>query len=343
MPHLLHSLLKPIPRKKIAAITASLVLAGASLGVVPLASAASCDDNYIVRCGVSSPSALVQAYQSDSYVQKVYSYFGISSSDINNLAQHSTNGYVTKTGDVVVNGKTVATGAITAGRDFISGSTKVNYQGITFYKRPPSVSFRDNQLSAYIAMDSNNQFAFAVLPSCGNPITATPVPSPKPKPAPTAKCTSLSLDKLDTLKYRATATYTMQNATFKSASFNFGDQTQAEQGQNNANNNSATAVHTYQSPGNYTVKATLTFSSTSGDNQDTSVTCSIPISPTKPTPPPTPSSAPTPTPPPATPISQQTLPNTGGGGIATMAGLFTGSTALGTVAYRFRLGRKLHK
>jgi uncharacterized repeat protein (TIGR01451 family) len=82
-------------------------------------------------------------------------------------------GYVTKTGNVYANGELVATGAITAGRSYIAGSTKVTYNGTTFYKRAPSVSFTSSSIKAYVVM-VNGKFSHAILASCGNPVVATP-------------------------------------------------------------------------------------------------------------------------------------------------------------------------
>ena len=100
-------------------------------------------------------------------------------------------GSVTKSGEVILDGKVVATKAVTAGRLNISGSTKHTNNGTVYYTRPPSVSFLNNSLSAYVVMD-NGKFKYAVLISCGNPVvgtpkvvTPTPTPTKKPTPTPT--------------------------------------------------------------------------------------------------------------------------------------------------------------
>lgn len=81
----------------------------------------------------------------------------------------------------------VATGALTGGRQDISGSTREDVGGTVFFVRPPSVSFASSPLSAFVVM-VNGQFKFAIIASCGNAVKATPVapaPKPAPKPAPT--------------------------------------------------------------------------------------------------------------------------------------------------------------
>jgi len=164
-----------------------------SLQALALSLPTSCNDasNEVIWCGAATPAQLEHDYthgdghNSAVSIQNIYSYFGITAADISSMQTKAVAGSVTKSGDVLVNGKVVATNAITAGRQTIPGSTAVTYHGTTFYKRPPSVSFLANSLSAFVVMN-NNRFSFAILSSCGNSIVATPlVPAPKPTPKPT--------------------------------------------------------------------------------------------------------------------------------------------------------------
>jgi hypothetical protein len=156
-----------------------------------------CDTNAVMYCGAGSIGTLqhnynngVAGHNSGSSIRHIYSYFGISSSDINSMSQYAVAGEVYRDGTVKVNGRVVATDAWTAGRLNISGSTKVTYAGTTFYKRQPRVSFVSSPLAAYVVM-KNGVFQFAVLASCGNPVIAhakpAPVPTHKPTPIPTHK------------------------------------------------------------------------------------------------------------------------------------------------------------
>lgn len=144
--------------------------------------------NSVIYCGVSSVAQLQNYYNngdvsasgdnsdSGASIRNIYQAdpFDISSADINNMTSETQSGYVTKSGDVYLNdGTLVATNALTAGRDDISGSTAVTNNGTIFYERPPSVSFLEDQLSALVVME-NGVFKFAVLTSCGNPVHATP-------------------------------------------------------------------------------------------------------------------------------------------------------------------------
>jgi PKD repeat protein len=165
------------------------------------ASAVTCNGDSVISGGVTSASDLINKYNkgdgcnSASSIAHFYSYFGISSTDIQSINTTEQMGNVTSSGDVYLNKQLVATNAITAGRENSStscgGSTKISGG---FYTRPPCASFLSSPLSALVVM-KNGVFQFAILTSCGNPVKATPktttsvgvmtpTPTPKPTPAP---------------------------------------------------------------------------------------------------------------------------------------------------------------
>ena len=159
------------------------------------------DSNAVIWCGsydngISTVRQIVNKYNngdghnSAKSIQNIYSYslFHISSTNIKNLGTYEKVGTVTKNGDVILNGKVIATNAITAGRQYITGSTKHTNNGTVFYTRSTKISFLNNSLKAYIVM-RNGKFLFAILQSCGNPISATPKNIPTPTPTPTKKPT----------------------------------------------------------------------------------------------------------------------------------------------------------
>lgn len=162
------------------------MLAIGVLQVVPTAGALSleskrdCNDNAVVHCGALSTSEVQERY-SQSGVAAIYDYFGIKAAHINSIATTATAGQVTKDGKVLVHGKIVATGAMTAGRQNIPGSAKITHKGATFYARPPRVSFKSSPLAAFVVM-KDGQFSYAILASCGNPVTANAVKPVKPTP-----------------------------------------------------------------------------------------------------------------------------------------------------------------
>lgn len=140
-----------------------------------------CDANAMIRCGTLSAAELRQKYQSQSDARAAFAHMGISQQDMAN--SNWRRGHVTSDGKVIVNGKTVATNAMTAGRQDMSGSRAVTKNGMTFYVRSPSVSFAQGQLDALVAM-KDGRFQHAVLTSCGNPVKAKPVPKPVAKQKP---------------------------------------------------------------------------------------------------------------------------------------------------------------
>lgn len=301
-----------IKRTLLALLGAIIMSSGLDVTASPTVAAASCNNNYVVHCGAVSASDLQHAYTTDSFVQHVYSYFGIQSGDINTLGTTMVQGTVTKTGNVIVNGQTVATNAWTAGRDTIPGSTKVTYQGSTFYKRPPSVSFVPDSLSAWVVM-KNNQFAFAILPSCGNPVIATAV---KPKPQPSATCKQLTVSQKGSTITATVVSTTQNGATYTSTIYDFGDS-------NTLNTSRTTVTHTYAQPGTYHITAKQTFSTGTESSVQPGCQQSITIAASQKKPP-------------LPPV----LANTGPGATGTMVGLFAGTTVVGTTLYRRHL---LHK
>lgn len=172
-----------------------VILTALLVGMLPsrqahAASGSNCDNNAVVFCGASSVQGLMHKYNngdgrnSANSIQAIFSSFGISSSDVQAMGNTAQSGSVTKSGDVFVGNQLVATNALTAGRQNIAGSTRHMNQGTVFFTRPPSVSFASSPLSAFVVM-KNGVFQFAVLTSCGNPVTAhpkTPPPAPAPKP-----------------------------------------------------------------------------------------------------------------------------------------------------------------
>jgi hypothetical protein len=170
----------------------ALILIGLLLAIAgPLAfhataltvgSARDCDSNTVIECGALTPNELKQKYNNNAGVSGIFSHFGISSQDINNVSTTTAvEGKVTEGGRVVVDNKTVATDAITAGRQNMPGSKAITRGSITFYERPPSVSFASSSLPAFVVM-KDGQFDFAIIASCGNPVKATPVKPPAKKP-----------------------------------------------------------------------------------------------------------------------------------------------------------------
>jgi hypothetical protein len=171
------------------------------------AAAAECDANNVIMCGASTSAALQNGTDQAGTLQ-IFSAFGITSEDISNISSTSVNGVVTSNNMVwirresgqcpetdmsslnsqarqaIENNSTmclVGTNAVTAGRQNIAGSRAMSSDGVKFFERPPSVSFVQGSLSAFVVMN-NGRFSFAILKACGNPVMATPVPTKTPPP-----------------------------------------------------------------------------------------------------------------------------------------------------------------
>lgn len=153
------------------------------------AASSDCDANAVIYCGVNSTESLTSKYNngdgrnSAGSIQHIFSGFGISRNEISSIGSTARNGSITSDGNVHLDGKIVATNAMTAGRQNMSGSNAQTHRGTTFYTRPPSVSFASSPLEAYVVM-KDGVFQFAIIKSCGNPVKANPRPRP-PAPQPT--------------------------------------------------------------------------------------------------------------------------------------------------------------
>lgn len=174
--------------KSLGVLIVLVVLAAAGLfasksHALSVGSARDCNANAVIRCGATTPAELEQKYNSQAGAKAIYGYFGITESDIDSIGSTAVAGHVTKSGQVWAHNHVVATDAMTAGRQNMSGSQRIRSGGTTFYERPTSVSFLSNDLSAFVVMNGN-QFRYAILSSCGNPVIATsvaPPSSPKKK------------------------------------------------------------------------------------------------------------------------------------------------------------------
>ena len=364
-----------LKKVQIASLVAVTLLGLSTMALEPKVAAISiggpynCDANSVMWCGAKDTSVIQSDYNhgdghnSAKSIQAIYAKFGITSSDINSITTTAVAGSVTKSGDVYVGNNLVAINAWTAGREYISGSTKVTYNGVTFYERKPSVSFENNSLTAYVVMQ-NGQFKFALLSACGNPIKATPKTPSKGALACTALLTTpvtveSNGDQVVTFTGKATAT----NATIKKYVFSLG----AGHGSQTVNTGATSATSSKQTyaPGTYNVSVAVsgvaknmyttapspaTCSTKLTVKQKPAPTCTAPNGQTYPqgskncetcqynnqlsvtspqcVPPKTPPTTPT----------AQVLPNTGAGNII---GLFLGASIFGAFGYHYFAKRRL--
>jgi LPXTG-motif cell wall-anchored protein len=161
----------------------------AAILLLPLAASASTqprdnDGNAMIWGGAYTKTELTQNLENGDghghtakQLQAEYHAHGITLAEIR--SSQTVNGVVTNGGEVIVAGKTVATGAQSYGRTNLAGSTKEG----DLYIRSTSVSFQSDQLPAFVHMTDGGRFDYAIIKSCGNIVTAKPVAvAAKPKP-----------------------------------------------------------------------------------------------------------------------------------------------------------------
>ncbi len=210
------------------------------------ATGGSCSDKTsVVRCGVNSKSQVLAAYdKNERSMRTIYSHMGISRADIANASFVS--GKVYRNGNVVVGNKVVATGARTAGHNWGSGYGQKKIPGTSDAYTYSTGALVSDARPVLVSM-VNGTFKYAVIISCGNPVTATPPPAPKPQPVYACDALQASATKIQAGKeVTFTANGTAKNgAKIVSYTYNFGDGASSTTG-------ARTQSHTYTKAGSYT-------------------------------------------------------------------------------------------
>ena len=123
-------------------------------------------------------------------IQQIYFNEGRGITEASFMSSDTVEGTVYKDGHVAVNGQTVATSALTVGREKAPGAVASG----SVWETPTSTVFVTDSIPAYVNMQGGS-FHYAVIKSCGNPVRATvvthptPTPTPKPTATPTPKPT----------------------------------------------------------------------------------------------------------------------------------------------------------
>lgn len=138
-----------------------------------------CDTVAIIKCGAFTQEALRNKVK-DGDVQRVYNAFGIQQSELNGMVE----GVVWKDGRVTVGRENVvARNATTAGRWNNPTSDMARIPNTDRAYKMSTSHFVDDGQVAFIKM-VDGKFKFAVIKTCGNPVTAIPTTKPEPKPKP---------------------------------------------------------------------------------------------------------------------------------------------------------------
>lgn len=250
--------------------TLFVALLGAALfgAIVPgtnnqaLAENRDCDSNAIMYCGAYSASEFQQKYNANAPgdLRNIYAHYGVNTAEVAG-AKH---GYVTRDGKVTVNGKVVATGAYTVGRETKPNSHTVTIAGKTYYERNSTSNFNWD-LNAFVVLDQFGRFKYALIKDCGNPVVAVPT-----QPVAVATCDTLTATAVNRTTYNFTAKASASNGgTITGYSYNFGDGT--------VKSGNATISHTYAKPGTYTVKVTA--KTNLGDRTSAACTKTVTVAP----------------------------------------------------------------
>jgi len=164
-------------------------------------------------------------------------------------------GVVDANGNITVDGRVVATNAITVQSK--AGTRQPQPQrsyktsnGYTYYQYTTGQSFVDGPKSynIYAWFDNNGSFITGVIKDCGNPVWGNPT-TPPAKPALTCDALQVTEISRNTFKFSVKAT-AKGGASITSYTYNFGDS-------NIKTTNSSEIQYTYAQEGNYTVTITV--------------------------------------------------------------------------------------
>ena len=226
------------------------------LGGIWLASpsqAAGCNKFNVVYCGTHSMSELQTAY-SRTEIKELYKEWYVTETMVQG-GSNMREGVVDANGNITVDGRVVATNAITVQSK--AGTRQPQPQrsyktsnGYTYYQYTTGQSFVDGPKSynIYAWFDNNGSFITGVIKDCGNPVWGNPT-TPPAKPALTCDALQVTEISRNTFKFSVKAT-AKGGASITSYTYNFGDN-------NIKTTNSSEIQYTYAKEGNYTVTITV--------------------------------------------------------------------------------------
>ena len=234
----------------------AISLGFAMLGGIWLASpsqAAGCNSFNVVYCGTHSMSELQTAY-SRTEIKELYKEWYVTETMVQG-GSNMREGVVDANGNITVDGRVVATNAITVQSK--AGTRQPQPQrsyktsnGYTYYQYTTGQSFVDGPKSynIYAWFDNNGSFITGVIKDCGNPVWGNPT-TPPAKPALTCDALQVTEISRNTFKFSVKAT-AKGGASITSYTYNFGDN-------NIKTTNSSEIQYTYAKEGNYKVTITV--------------------------------------------------------------------------------------
>ena len=240
----------------------AISLGFAMLGGIWLASpsqAAGCNSFNVVYCGTHSMSELQTAY-SRTEIKELYKQWYITDTMVQG-GSNMREGVVDANGNITVDGRVVATNAITVQSK--AGTRQPQPQrsyktsnGYSYYQYTTGQSFVDGPKSykMYAWFDNSGSFITGVIKDCGNPVWGSPT-TPPAKPALTCDALQVTEISRNTFKFSVKAT-AKGGASITSYTYNFGDN-------NIKTTNSSEIQYTYAKEGSYKVTVTVNGKETS--------------------------------------------------------------------------------
>lgn len=183
-------------KKLLLIVTGGLIAIGGFFGLQSAQAdgyPANCGTSAVVKCGAYNQTELTARIKPDA--QALYTKLGIG---VNVYLAKA--GVVYPDGTIKVDGKVVATNAMTFGRVKRNASdTTISAGGTTFYKHSITGAAILRPVDAFVFLDHNGKFTGAVIKMCGNPVVAVATAKPE------ATCDLLSVDKIERTKFKFTA------------------------------------------------------------------------------------------------------------------------------------------
>lgn len=207
-----------------------------------------CTPNSIIECGVGSASDFVAKVNENAPgdLQTIYADYGLVPSEYARFASNAKAGTSFTDGHIEVDGRTVATGTSSIGRTQFSYSHAKSIGNKTYYESA-TTSVQKSNLPVLVLFNDQGGFEFAVITSCGNPISGNPS-------NPSYSCDSLNTTKVDSNTYKFTTNASAGNgAAIAKVVYDFGDGTATVEKTNPADE----VTHTYAQAGNYQAKVTV--------------------------------------------------------------------------------------
>lgn len=213
-----------------------------------------CSDNSIIKCGASSPADLVNKIRANNPadLQAIYTKFNLSPSQYDTFASEAKMGVAKQNGEIVVDGKVVATDSWSIGRQKFSYSTDYSIGNNKYYKSA-STKVLKQDLPVMVWLNGQGKVQTAVLAACGNPMGGATV---APASAPSYKCSSIRKEAVsgqaNTYRFTTSATAS-SGAKVSRVVYSFGDGT----AEVTAGSLTEPVTHTFATAGTYTAKATV--------------------------------------------------------------------------------------